>query len=117
MRVQVPSPLPLTRGNMTGNTPRNDNKSHGLPMGLTQRDKIEEYYRKFIEIWQTSESLDEAHHRILSELDPSLTYRRAMTSRAVFLKSFGVTLKELPSYIIDWESLAKYANSFAEESK
>ena len=102
---------------MIGNNPKNDNKSHGLPMGLTQRDKIEEYYRKFIEIWQTSDSLDEAHHRILSELDPTISYRRTMTHRAAFLKSFGIKLRELPSYVIDWEDLAKYADSFVEKEK
>jgi len=83
-------------------------------MGLVHRDLIEDYYRRFIEIWQTSASLDEAHHRTIETLDPTLTDKKTMTSRMLYLKCRGVVLKELEPYCIDWLDMARFADSFKE---
>lgn len=88
---------------------RSGHRNHTHPKGLVWRDLIEDYYTRFIEIWQTSQSLDEAHHRILDTLDPELSSRSMMTARAHYLGVMGVKLKELPSHCIDWEALDRFA--------
>jgi hypothetical protein len=86
-------------------------RDHDYPTGFVSQDLIEDYYIRFIEIWQTSHSVDEAHHRILDTLDESLTKRTALYSRANYLKVMGVELKELPPHKIDWTTLNNFAQS------
>ncbi len=86
-------------------------RDHDHPTGLVSQDLIEDYYIRFIEIWQTSHSVDEAHHRILRTLDEDLTNRTALYGRTNYLKVMGVELKELPPHRIDWATLNNFAQS------
>jgi len=84
---------------------------HTHPNGLVWRDLIEDYYTRFIEIWQTSKSIDEAHHRVLDTLDPGLSERTSFTGRAHYLKMMGVKLKDLKPHCIDWDAMNTFARS------
>ncbi len=86
-------------------------RDHTYPRGYVWQDKIEQYYKQFITIWQTSESIDEAHHRILDKLDPEIPSRAFLQGRARYLRMRGVNLKELSAHSIDWSVLDKYAQS------
>jgi hypothetical protein len=86
-------------------------RDHDHPQGLVWRDMIEDYYTRFIEIWQTSQSVDEAHHRILDTLDAEISTRTALHSRVNYLKVMGVQLRELPPHCIDWEAMSNFALS------
>ena len=86
-------------------------RDHTFPRGYVWQDKVEEYYKKFITIWQTSESIDEAHHRILDKLDPEIPSRAFLQGRAAYLRMRGVNLRELSAHSIDWSVLEDYAQS------
>lgn len=67
--------------------------------------------KRFIEVWQTAESVDEVVRKM------GMRGKRTAIQRAARYRAQGVGLKRMPtgfdgSDSLDWEELSNYANSF-----
>ena len=63
-----------------------------------------EFYSRFIEIWQNSETRQEVVFKVNAQLDPSLTYKQVL-SKAKYAKTRGIPLKELRYETTNWSQL------------
>ena len=63
-----------------------------------------EFYSRFIEIWQNSETRQEVVSKVNAQLDPSLTYKQVL-GKAKYAKSRGIPLKELQYDTANWSQL------------
>lgn len=63
-----------------------------------------EFYRRFIEIWQNSETRQEVLCKVNAQLDPSLTYKQVL-NKAKYAQARGIPLKELKYDTANWEQL------------
>ena len=65
------------------------------------------YMIDFIKIWQTAANRREAHNRVVTELDPKLTYKQMMSKIHYIRDTRGINLKDVPvlDETVDWSAV------------